>query len=169
MNCPNCDRTIPDDAAFCIYCAAPAPHAPPVAAREPATGATIRLDPAQAPMLVEPAGPAPQRQPRRHRHHKAHRSQAKCQSHQLGWLIPLGIVLMLVTRSWWLWPGIFVLIGLSNYTEKSARGYSTAALRKLVFWGGLAFLFWTGTFWPGIIILMLASSLIHNRGWGWRP
>ena len=168
MNCPSCDRTIPDDAAFCIYCAAPAPQAPPVVTQQPATGATIRLDPGQAPMVAQAAPTTPRHHRKQYGRHGKHR-QGKCSSSALGALIPIGIVLMFVTGSWSLWPGIFVLIGLSNYAQKNARGHSNAALREVVFWGGLALLFWTGTFWPGIVVLLIASSLIQNRGWGWRP
>src|ERR671933_1515424 len=49
MNCPRCERNIPADAAFCIYCAALLKAAPAPEPQTPATGATIRLNPAEAP------------------------------------------------------------------------------------------------------------------------
>lgn len=166
MKCPNCDRTIPGDAVFCIYCAAPAPKARPVAMQEPATGATIRLDPAQAPMVTRAPAPSSRHQPKRHRHHRKHRHIVGG-SDSSGMLFIIGIFVLIATRSFW--PGIFVLIGLTNFYKKSVRGHTGPALREIVFWIGFALLIATGTFWPGIILLVIASSLIRDRGWGHQP
>jgi hypothetical protein len=53
-----------------------------------------------------------------------------------------------------------VLGGLSGYLEETARGRRPEALRTLVFAVGLAFLFWAGWFWPGILILLGVTALL---------
>ena len=168
MNCPHCDRNIPADAAFCIYCAAPVKLAPGIPQQPPATGATIRLDPAQAPTT-----------PRRDRQRRArqvpqvplgrqsvHRKRKRT-SDPSGLFFVLGFF-FLITSSYF-WPGILVLIGLTKFIKRQSRGASWRAARDLFFWGGLAFLFWTQTFWPGILLLLLATSLLGNRRHAWGP
>jgi predicted membrane protein len=82
-------------------------------------------------------------------------------------LFIIGIFVLIATRSFW--PGIFVLIGLTNFYKQSLRGHTRQALREIVFWAGFALLIATGTFWPGIILLLIASSLINHSGWCWKP
>ena len=61
MNCPKCDRSNPEDARFCIYCAAPF-VAEEAAAAAPTTGPTERLNTLPAMAAPEPA-PAPAPEP----------------------------------------------------------------------------------------------------------
>ncbi len=164
MNCPRCDRTIPADAAFCIYCAALLRPAPASEPRMPATGATIRLSPAKvvAPGRPLPAAsqPAQMRGPARRRGHGRHGDPS-------GMLFLVGLALLIATHSFW--PGILILIGLSHYVKQSGRGRGGPALREMIFWGGLALLFATHMFWPGILVLLFVTSLLGQSGFGWRP
>ena len=157
--CPSCARDIPADATFCIYCAAPLRVAPPARSQEPATGATIRLDPPPAPAPVHPRRPRGAKRVRPHR--KSRRQDT------LGPVFLLGILFLLVTRTFW--PGILVLLGLMHFVRAANRGQSTRVLKQFVFLGGMALLFWSGFFWPGILVLMLASHLLSSRRLCWRP
>jgi hypothetical protein len=166
MRCPHCDRSLPADAVFCIYCGTSLRAAPATDVSEaPATGPTVRLDPAAAPSLSSPPPAAPKasaRPPRKARRHKGrNRGDAS------GWIFLLGFILLLSTNSFW--PGILVLIGVVNYVKHSGRGRTQRALKDLFFWGGMAFLFWAHVFWPGIILLLLASSLLNGQRHAWRP
>ena len=168
MNCPRCERNIPADAAFCIYCATPLKAAPAPETRTPATGATIRLKPAEAPAAPSrpyspPAQPAWKNRPSR-RYSRGYRRQHPDPS---GMLFLAGLLFLIATNSFW--PGILLLIGLAHYVKQSARGRGGRAIRNIVFWGGLAFLFWAHIFWPVILMLFLASSLFGHRGYAWRP
>ncbi len=166
MRCPHCDRSLPADAVFCIYCGTSlhAAHATDVS-QAPATGPTVRLDPAAAPALPSQPTAAPQASPRPSR--KARKRQGRSKGDASGWIFLLGFILLLSTNSFW--PGILLLIGVVNYVKHSARGRAHKAVKHLFFWIGLAFLFWAKLFWLGIIPLLLASSLLGGRRHAWRP
>ena len=67
------------------------------------------------------------------------------------------------------WPGILVLIGVTKFIKHSVRGRTDRALRDLVFWGGLTLLLGANMLWPGIILLIIASSLFNQRRFSWHP
>lgn len=160
--CSKCRRDIPDDAAFCIHCAAQLRSTPQVQPREPATGATIRLNPIETNMPVQPA--QSRRVVRsRHRHH-GHSHQRQ---NTLGPVFLLGILFLLVTKTFW--PGILVLVGLPGFIRATSHGRPGRALQQLVFLGGMAMLFWSGPFWPGILLLMFVSHMVSRARYSWRP
>ena len=159
--CPRCNRGIPADAAFCIYCATPLRAAPSLRSQEPATGATIRLKPMPANAPVRPvrrAHSAPPRPRRRSRHRHPH---------TVGPVFLIGILFLLATRTFW--PGILVLLGLMHFVRASTSGRPDRALKQFVFLGGMALLFWSGLFWPGILLLMFVSHLLSGARYSWRP
>ena len=156
--CPRCNRGIPADAAFCIYCATPLRAAPSLRSQEPATGATIRLNPTSANAPVRRAHTVP---PRRRRHNRQQRQ------HTVGPVFLIGILFLLATRTFW--PGILVLLGLMHFVRASSSGRPDRALKQFVFLGGMVLLFWSGLFWPGILLLMFVSHLLSGARYGWRP
>lgn len=160
MNCPNCDRKIPTDSQYCIYCSAQL--AQPVVETKPAVGPTQRLDPAYSmprpPELAPSPAPAPSRPPR------ARRNGQRSVPTAAIWLIGMGILFLTNL----IWPGVLVLVGLTSYVEQEARGKREAGLSSLVFFSGLALLFLTDLFWPGILVLAGAMWLLNSRnGRGW--
>ena len=169
MHCPQCNRNIPADSAFCIHCASQVgTAAEPRRPEAPATGPTVRLDPAQAPSAFPPAGQAAARptrptQPlRRGKHRGRGRSDGSAAIFFIGALL---LLLMQVP----FWPAILVLIGLAHFVQASSRGRGNHALAQLIFFGGLALLFWTHTFWPGILILIIGSHVLRHRKRSWSP
>ena len=150
MNCPICSRPNPEDARFCIHCAAPleAREQPPVV--EAATGSTVALN---APTdIPTPAAAAAQPRP------STGLFPAGRTKELTGalWLIGLGI--LFVTNTFW--PGVLVLAGLTAYLNDSARGRQVEALRPLLTLTGMAVLFQFGLFWPGILILLGVVALL---------
>ncbi len=177
MQCPHCERDIPADAAFCIYCAAP------VEPDRPATGSTIRLDPGQVAAASRRA-PSKRTQPartiivdnRRGAHaptppvvidNRRIARPRKRRSDPSGGLFLIGLAILLMTNTFW--PGILLLIGLKQYVKENARGRVGRALRRLVFFGGLALLFWSNFFWPGILLLLVAVHVLRNQRYAWGP
>jgi hypothetical protein len=77
----------------------------------------------------------------------------------------LGLVLLFLTGSFW--PGILLLIGVTQYVKHDARGRGNHALSSLLFFGGLAFLFWTNMLWPGIVVLLIVSQLVRQSHFTW--
>ena len=183
MQCPHCERDIPADAAFCIYCAAPIAKAEPVEPDRPATGSKIRLDPGQVAAASRRA-PSKRTQPartiivdnrcgahaptppvvidnRRNVRPRKHRSDPS------GGLFLVGLGILILTHT--LWPGILLLIGLTHYVKENARGRAHRAVKRLVFFGGLGFLFWADLFWPGILLLLIAVHVLGSRRYAWGP
>ena len=164
MTCGSCGRTIPVDAVFCIYCAAPvAPPKPAEREPAPATGPTVRLDPEVLPPAVKTPRravivPAATVQPARKRRARRQGPAASMV------VLVVGALLLLINNAFW--PGILLVVGLSKVVGEHARGQGGRAFGHLFFWGGLAFLFWTGRFFPGILILIAASHMLghgHRR------
>jgi len=133
---------------------------------KPALGPTKRLDPAYSmPRAAEPvAAPAAAPVPAPRRSTRKARTKHKKAPLAAIWLIGLGILFLTEL----FWPGILVLIGISSYVDKAARGKRDEGLNTLVFFAGLALLFLTELFWPGILVLAGAMWLLNNRsGRGW--
>src|ERR687886_2393485 len=128
MNCPRCERIIPADAAFCIYCATPLKAAPAPEPQTPMTGSTIRLNPAEAPAVPSrpyshPTQPVGTNKPSR----RYGRGYSRRQPDPSGMLFLAGLLFLIVTNSFW--PGILLLIGLVHYVKQSARGRGARATR----------------------------------------
>lgn len=163
--CPDCQRGIPDNAAFCIHCAAQLRPKPQVKLREePATGATIRLYPADASLPVQ-AQPS---RPKAHKRHKQkkHKHQGHGQHRHKGSLWPIiviGILIVLATKTSWL--GFLVLFGLLGFIRRPSQH----GLVELLIFGGIVFLMWNTGIWPGILLLIIASHLFSGSRYGWRP
>lgn len=158
MKCPTCDRLNPEDAQFCIYCAARL--TPPAAVMEatPATGPTKRLGEEAAPSYQMPAPPAAPSLPQR----PSGRPRFGTESIGAIWLIGLGILFFTGE----IFPGVLVLVGLTSYIKAAARGREQDGLRSFVFFGGLAAMFWFGWFWP-LILVWVGAMILFNRGRGW--
>lgn len=155
MHCPACQRAIPDDARFCIFCAAPVAPAEP----EPraATGPTRRLDPA-SPYRLPEAAPTEAAAP------AATISRRASGLPSGSALFLIGLFVLLATG--WIWPWILALIGLSGFANETARGRRHAAWQSLIFFGGLALLFAVNWFWPGILLWLGLMALIKpSQGW----
>lgn len=160
MNCPNCERENPGDAQFCIYCAARLTPVVPTSTTAPVTGPTTRLDPASVPVYAMPGAPAtavpqgraarpPRAKSRRHRHKDATKGV---------WLIGIGVLLLTGT----FFPGILVLIGITQYLKESGRSRYAKANQSLVFFLGLAAIFWWGLSWP-LLILWFGLLMVLNQ------
>ncbi len=148
MDCPQCGRTNPEDAQYCIYCSAPLVPAEEIASAKPETGPTTRLEqpqPASSTPTTTPAAGTASRGMGREKEISA-----------AVWLIGLGVLFL--TGSFW--PGILVLVGVSTYVHEAAKGDRQGALRSLIFFAGLATLFWANLFWPGILILIGLTMLL---------
>ncbi len=163
MNCPKCDRSNPEDARFCIYCAVSL-IAEEAAAATPTTGPTERLTTPPAITVSEPApapAPEPAQVPAPMAMAPAMPAIAWLNSRrekEIGgavWLIGLGVLFLTGT----FWPGILVLLGITGYVHETAQGRQAEAARSLIFFAGIAVLFWSGWFWPGILILMGLTAL----------
>jgi hypothetical protein len=157
MNCPQCGRSNPEDARFCIYCAAQLVPLEPAASAQPVTGPTTRLE---EPKYMQPTlNPAP---PFASSSSVGTSGQGTNRGKEMNtalWLIGLGALFLTGT----FWPGILVLLGFSSYLQGVARGRQQKALRGLIFFTGLAVLFWTNLFWPGILILIGATLLLSSE------
>ena len=158
MICPTCDRSNPEDAHFCIYCAAPLVAAETSTA-VPTTSSAERLAPSPGMAVSEPAAAAaPVSAPEVPSVPSVAWWNSR-REQELGgavWLIGLGLLFLTGT----FWPGILVLLGITTYLHETARGRQEAAVRSVIFFCGLAALFWSGLFWPGILILAGLTALL---------
>ena len=79
----------------------------------------------------------------------------------------IGLVALLASHT--IWPGILLLLGLTNMVHQAARGRPDHGVRGLLWLGGLTLLFATGTFWPGILIIFFISMVLRGgpRHWYW--
>lgn len=158
MNCPNCARTNPEDAKFCIYCAASFQSLAVTAETTPAIGPTTRLDAAVVPSYTLPGAasiPAPQMnaQP------MAPTRRFNKESIGAVWLIGLGILFL--THNFF--PGILVLIGITAYLNAHAHGRHTSGLQPLMFFVGLAVIFSVGFSIPLLLLWLGLTVLINQR------
>ena len=154
MFCPQCGGSNPQDARFCVLCAARL--GAPGSESKPVTGPTVRLD---------PAVPQPTRVPGAPRPAAAHRHNA---IDLQGPLFFAGLALLLMTH--WFWSGILVLLVAIGVLRHTGQGRSHDGLHGLIFFGGLALLFTTGFWWPGILLWLGALSLAdsgHGKGRCW--
>ena len=166
--CPACSTNNPEHARFCVVCGRafgaatppqPRPAAPSTLPHAPTRPAARPSDPRMAtPPMLMPGHAQPTS--------TAHRRQGT--SHDPGALVFLiGLVALLASHT--IWPGILLLLGLTNLVHHSARGRPDHGVRALLWLGGLALLFATGTFWPGILILFFISMALRggSRHWYW--
>ena len=70
----------------------------------------------------------------------------------------IGLVALLASHT--IWPGILLLLGLTNLVHQAARGRPDHGLRALLWLGGLTLLLATKTLWPGILILIFISMAL---------
>jgi hypothetical protein len=166
--CPACNTNNPEHARFCVVCGR-------------AFGAAQPRQRPAAPPLKRPSAPKPTAQPSyprmatpptllpshplpapATRHHHAPRNDPS------GAVFLIGLVALLVSHAFW--PGILVLLGLTNLVHHAARGRPERGTRALIWLAGLAVLFATGAFWPGILILIFISMALgggRSRHWYW--
>jgi hypothetical protein len=81
----------------------------------------------------------------------------------------IGLVVLFASHAFW--PGILLLIGVSNLFHQAARGRSDKGVQALFWLGGLTLLFATGVFWPGIFILFILNMIFggwaRSQWWHW--
>jgi hypothetical protein len=80
----------------------------------------------------------------------------------------IGLFALLASHT--IWPGILLLVGLTNLVHQGAHGRSDHGVRTLLWLGGLTLLFATGTFWPGILILLFINMAMNggrSGRWYW--
>ncbi len=159
MNCPNCARTNPGDARFCIYCAASFQSPVVTSETTPAIGPTTRLDSAVVPSYTLPSA-APVTAPQMNVQPMAPVRRFNKESIGAVWLIGLGILFL--TRN--LFPGILVLIGITAYLNAHADGHNTRGLQPLLFFVGLAVIFSIGFSIP-LLLLWLGLTVLINQRW----
>jgi hypothetical protein len=85
-----------------------------------------------------------------------------------GLVFVIGLVALMASHI--IWPGILLLIGLTNLVHQAARGRPDRGLRALLWLGGITLLIVTKTFWPGILILLFISMALgrgRSRPWYW--
>jgi hypothetical protein len=75
------------------------------------------------------------------------------------WLIGLGILFL--TGEFF--PGILVLIGITSYLNANAHGRSPAALQPLLFFLGLAVIFWVGFSVPLMLLFLGLMALFKQH------
>jgi ribosomal protein L40E len=170
--CRSCNTNNPEHARFCVVCGrafgAAAPPQPRSAAPPAATPAPTR--PAARPSYPRMATPptltpwrqwSPARPPM-----PTHRRQG-LGNDPGGVVFLIGLVALLASHT--IWPGILLLLGLTNLVHQAARGRPDHGVRGLIWLGGLTLLFATGTFWPGILILFFISMAMGGgaRHWYW--
>jgi hypothetical protein len=165
--CPACKTNNPEHARFCVVCgrafgaAQPArrPVAPPMAPPAPKPPAQPSYPRMATPPTLVPSNPLPS--PSTRHHQASHGDPSKV-------VFLIGLVALLATHAFW--PGILVLLGVTNFVHQAAQGRPERATHALLWLGGLAFLFATGAFWPGIMILIFISMALgggRSRPWYW--
>jgi hypothetical protein len=68
---------------------------------------------------------------------------------------------LFLTRNFF--PGILVLIGITSYLSANAHGRSATALQPLMFFVGLAAIFWMGFSFPLVLLLLGLMALVNQR------
>ncbi|MBX0330582.1 zinc ribbon domain-containing protein [Oscillochloris sp. ZM17-4] len=189
MRCPSCDAELPNDARFCIECGLTLDSA--------TTGPTVHLRPEdQAPVTCAACGasnpghaifcvrcgrrmgdPAPQPAPPRpaisgdviqgaptmptfQRARRAAPGRSRDWEAASVAVFLIGIALLFFSKLFW--PGILIVIGLSNFVRVAGRGQIGVGLRNTFWLFGLAFLFMMPRlFFPGILVLVGLSALLE--------
>lgn len=190
MRCPSCDAELPDDAHFCIECGVTLESAttgPTLQLQPEKQGATIcaacgsgnpghaifcvrcgrRMgDPAPQPVPPRPAisGDVIQGRP-------AMPTFAPQARPTLGrprdwdvasvavFMIGLGLLFFF---SKLFWPGLLIVVGVSNFIRFAGRGNIDVGLRSVLWLFGLAFLFiLPKLFFPGIFFLIGMSAILE--------
>jgi len=189
--CPACKTNNPEHARFCVVCGrafgAAAPPQPRPAAGPAPTRPVARPGYPRMPTPPTSAGPAPTRPAARPSYPRmatpptllpsrpwppAHPPTTKHRRQGLGndpggVVFLIGLVALLASHT--IWPGILLLLGLTNMVHQAARGRPDHGVRGLLWLGGLTLLFATGTFWPGILIIFFISMVLRGgpRHWYW--
>lgn len=190
MRCPSCDADLPEDARFCIECGATiegASTGPTVQLQPEAQGLTTcaacgSANPGHAIFCVRcgrrMGDPAPQPAPSRPvisgdliPNPPALPSFSRNTQPTLGrprdwevasiavFMIGLGL-LFFFSRLFW--PGILIVIGISNLVRFAGRGKIAVGLRNVLWLFGLAFLFMMPRlFFPGIFLLIGLSAIME--------
>ncbi|NTV65211.1 MAG: zinc ribbon domain-containing protein [Oscillochloris sp.] len=191
MRCPSCDADLPADARFCIECGvtlASASTGPTVHLQPDKDGTSVRCaacgsaNPSHAIFCVhcgrrmgDPAAQAPPPRavitgdvlpgtpvlpafgPRRRA--RSGRSRDWEIASIAVFMIGLGL-LFLFSRLFW--PGILLVIGISNFVRFAGRGQIGVGLRSVLWLFGLAFLFMLPKlFFPGIFVLIALSAILE--------
>jgi hypothetical protein len=169
QRCPSCGSANPQEARFCVVCGRGLAGAQPQPAARP--------QPQPAPQPPRPVA-APRHSPRQHSYPRVATSPVPTpiapvqpphvQHH--SWnptsvgpiLFVVGIFFLLMRGN--IWPGVLWLLAISSFIGAAASGRSQKALTGLVWWGGIALLFATKAFWPGILILVFLCMMINGRG-----
>ncbi|MEP7189096.1 MAG: hypothetical protein ABI901_07910, partial [Roseiflexaceae bacterium] len=144
--------------------AQPRPAAPPTPASAPTRPAAR---PSYPRMATPPALMAARPQP------PAHPPTTAQRRHGFGndpsaIVFLIGLFALLASHT--IWPGILLLLGVTNLVHQGAHGRSGHGVRTLLWLGGLTLLFATGTFWPGILILLFINMAMGGgraRHWYW--
>jgi hypothetical protein len=164
LACPSCQANNPENARFCVVCGrdmgATAPKPAPARPTPSRPAAPPRPAPHIHPRMAAPPAPMPYR--------PAHPPHLRPHGHWQGgnpgnWVFLIGLFLLLTSHH--IWPGILVVIGISIFLNQAARGRLDRGLGALLWLGGLALLFTTGSFWPLIVMLLLLHGMM--RGWRW--
>ncbi len=169
QRCPGCGSSNPEEARFCVVCGRGLAGAQPKPARQP--------QPQPAPQPPRPVA-APPHSPRQHSYPRVDTSplptpiapvqppyaqpQSSWDLKSIGPILFAGEVLFLLMRGN-IWPGILWLIGISSFVGAMVSNRGHKAFSHLVWWGGLALLFATKAFWPGILILIFLCMMINGR------
>jgi hypothetical protein len=96
------------------------------------------------------------------------RPQHKSRNDPSGVVFLIGLVALLASHAFW--PGILLLLGITNLIHQAARGRPDQGMSGMLWLGGLALLFATGSFWPGILVLIFISMAMgggRSRHWHW--
>jgi hypothetical protein len=191
MRCPSCDADLPDDARFCIECGATLKNAstgPTVHLQREEQGVSVcaacgsanpdhaifcvrcgqRMgDPAPRPVPPPPlingdVIPAPPALPSfsRNTQPAMGRPRDSEMASVAAFMIGLGVLFFFFSR--FFWPGILIVIGVSNLVRFVGRGNVTVGVRNVLWLFGLAFLFMMPqAFFPGILVLIGLSAIIE--------
>ncbi len=77
-----------------------------------------------------------------------------------GAILLIGLGVLFLVDGIPFWPWILVVLGLAGLPESIAQKGLWAGMQGVVWMAGLAVLFATGKFWPGILILIGVSTLV---------
>lgn len=83
------------------------------------------------------------------------------------WIVA-GIAMLVLLSMGRFWPGILLVMGFASLASAWASGRAGKGLMSLLWLGGLALLFTTGMFWPGIPVLLFmfwGFGGRHRRPW----
>ncbi len=165
--CVNCGRSLIDE-AYRRETAAYAAKAPVGAATEtspPPTSAPTRMP---EPMTPMPSPAVPQSKSRRKHAHPCGLGPVVWNGMGSGFFL-IGLAILFLTRT--IWPGIFILIGLSGFFSSAAANRPWSGVSTAVFFIGMAIIAALNAWWPGMLILIgitaILSATRHPDRCGW--